>query len=98
MKLNKNLKFTNKIKDLGVKLKWFLFTEVQDYKITSDYIDFICPGMKKETDPVSELRAIVEDSLIREFSAEIKNTVYYELLVDSVIHKIQKQTLQNEVA
>lgn len=98
MKLNRNLKFTNKIKELGVKLKWFLFTEMQDYKITSEYIDFICPGMKKNNDPVSELRNLVEESVVREFSEEIKNTVYYDLLIESVIYRIQKNSLQEDVA
>lgn len=97
MKTNKNLKFTNKIKDLGVKLKWFLFTEMQDYKITSEYIDFICPGMNKETDPISELRKMVEASIIREFSPGIKNTLYYDLLVDGVMHKIQKKALREDI-
>lgn len=94
MKNLKKLKFTNKLKYIGPKLKWFLFTELQDYKLTSEYIDFICPDNKPSGDPVSELSNIVRQTLIREFSPEIQNTRAFELLVDSVAYKIQKKYIE----
>jgi hypothetical protein len=97
MKKQKNYKFRNDLKRIGPKLKWFLFTEMQDLKLTSDYIDFICPtGNKKDPkklNPIENLRKMIKQSLIREFSPEIQNTKSFELLVDAVMHNIQKKSV-----
>lgn len=91
------IRFTNKLKSLGPKLKWFLFTELQDFKLTADYIDFICPDLKdKNSDPVTKLENMVRQSLIREFSPEIQSSRSFELLVDTVMHKIQKKALEKD--
>lgn len=98
MKDSKNYsKFTNGIKRIGPKLKWFLFTEMQDLKLTSDYINFLCPGTDKNdrgnSNPIDDLRHMVEQSLIREFSPQIKKLKSFDLLVDAVMHNVQRKTL-----
>lgn len=97
MKNNKNLKFTNELKGIGPKLKWFLFTQMQDLKLTSDYINFICPNSdrkdKESSNPIENLEKMVRQSLIREFSPEIQNLKSFDLLVDTVMHNIQVKSL-----
>ena len=99
MKDKKNYKFTNDLKRIGPKLKWFLFTEMQDLKLTSDYIDFICPGNDKkaqnESNSIEHLRKMIEQSLIREFSPEIKELKSFDLLVDAVMHNVQKKSFND---
>jgi len=100
MKNMKSLKFTNELKGIGPKLKWFLFTQMQDFKLTSDYINFICPDSgrknKEMSNPIENLDKMVRQSLIREFSPEIQNSKSYELLVDAVMHNIQTKALQGD--
>lgn len=101
MKNMKNLKFTNELKGIGPKLKWFLFTQMQDLKLTSDYINFICPdsGRKNNemSNPIENLEKMVRQSLIREFSPRIQNLKSFDLLVDAVMHNIQVKALQEDV-
>lgn len=96
MKDRKNYKFSNGIKKIGPKLKWFLFTEIQDLKLTSDYINFLCPTDDKKaqekSNPVEDLRKMVESSLVREFTPEVKKLKSFDLLVEAVMHNIQKKT------
>jgi len=97
----KNLKFTNELKGIGPKLKWFLFTELQDLKLTSDYIDLICPGLggksQDDINPVESLEKIVRHSLIREFTPEIQNLKSFDVLVDTVMFNIQKNALNGDI-
>ena len=44
----KNFKIVRKLKDLSPKLKWAMFSRLQDYKIASRYIDYIIPDNKKD--------------------------------------------------
>lgn len=97
----KKLKFTNELKGIAPKLKWFLFTQLQDLKLTSDYINFICPDANKKSDeesnPVENLERMVRQALIREFSPEIQNLKSFDLLVDTVMYNIQKKALNDDV-
>ncbi|MDD3014780.1 MAG: hypothetical protein PHC34_13850 [Candidatus Gastranaerophilales bacterium] len=93
----KSAKLKNKLMNFGPKLKWFLFTELQDFKLTSKYIDFLCPGLNKtNTNSLEKLEGIVKQSIIKEFSPEIQNTKSFNLLVDAVMYKIQKKSFEND--
>lgn len=100
MKNSKNYKITNDLKRIGPKLKWFLFTEMQDLKLTSDYIDFICPGTSNKeeqySNPIETLRNLVEKALEREFSPKIRNLKSFNSLVDAIMHNIQKNSLKED--
>lgn len=97
MRESKRANFKNKIMDLGPKLKWFLFTELQDFKLTSKYIDFLCPDLNKtNADSIGKLETIVKQSIIKEFSPEIQNSKSFDLLVDAVMHKVQKKALEQD--
>ena len=96
MKDSKQLKFTNELKGIGPKLKWFLFTQMQDLKLTTDYINAICPGTEgKTSSSIEDLENMVKQSLIREFSPKIQQSKSFDLLVDTVMYNIQKKSLQN---
>ena len=44
----KNFKIVRKLKDLSPKLKWAMFSSLQDCKIASRYIDYLIPEDKKD--------------------------------------------------
>jgi len=97
MRESKSTKLKNRLKNFGPKLKWFLFSELQDFKLTSKYIDFLCPGLNKtSTDSLEKLETIVKQSIIKEFSPEIQNSKSFNLLVDAVMYKVQKKSLDQD--
>lgn len=88
----KNLKIVKELKSVRPKLKWLMFSQVQDYKINSKYIDIIC----EDTDTKSgdaKMEAMVRESLIKEFSPSITKMKSYELLVDAVMHNLKTKQL-----
>lgn len=91
----KNLKFVKKLKNIAPKIRWVMFKNVQDYKINSEYIDYIIPEETKgvEFDNL-KLENMVKESLIKEFGSEIKNSKSYNLLVDAVVHNLKKKQLE----
>ena len=64
----RNLKIVRKLKNIAPKIKWVMFKNIQDYKINSEYIDYIIPEEKKsvEFDNI-KLENMVKESLIKEF-------------------------------
>lgn len=91
----KNLKVVKEIKNLQPKLKWMMFSEMEDYKLNSEYIDLIC-GDKDNNVEATELylEKMVRESLVKEFSADIKNTASFDLLADMVLYNLKKKQLE----
>ena len=97
MREQKKQNFVSKLKNLGPKFKWLLFTELQDFKLTSQYVDLICPGKTSEnSNQLEQIEQIVRQSLIREFSPDIQHSKSFDLLVDAVVYKIQKKSLKQD--
>lgn len=91
----KNLKIVKQLKTISPKLKWLMFSQAQDYKINSNYIDMICAdGNKAVNSDNDRLEAIVKDTLIKEFSPQIQEMKSFNLLVDAVVHNLKKKNLQ----
>lgn len=91
----KNFKIVRKLKDLSPKLKWVMFSSLQDYKIGSKYIDYLIPEDKKDINKDNEkLENMVRETLIKEFSPKIKNMKSFELLVDATVHNIKQKQLK----
>lgn len=88
----KNLKIVKELKSIRPKLKWLMFSQIQDYKINSKYIDIICNDKDTESDNM-KLEAIVRESLIKEFTPEVTKMKSYEFLVDAVVHNLKKKQL-----
>lgn len=88
----KNLKIVKELRSIKPRLKWLMFSQMQDYKVNSKYIDMICTDNDAQT-ANDKLEAIVRESLIREFSPEIQNMKSYEFLVDAVVHNLKKKQL-----
>lgn len=93
MKKKQNLKLTNKIKSFGPRLKWLMFSEMQDLKLTSKYMDLICPNENDKKDPNEKLEDLVRATLIKEFSPDIQNMKSFDFLVDAVVHNIKKKNM-----
>ncbi len=90
----KELKIVRELKNISPKLKWLMFSQVQDYKINSNYIDMICNDKEKGINEDSlKLEAMVKEMLIKEFSPEIQDMKSYEFLVDAVVHNLKKKQL-----
>ena len=88
----KNLKIVKTLKSLSPKLKWLMFSQMQDYKVNSKYINMICSDSDVKT-ANEQLEDIVRASLIREFSPEITKMKSYDFLVDAVVHNLKKKQL-----
>lgn len=89
----KNLKIVKHLKSIKPKLKWLMFSQIQDYKINSKYIDMICSEGDSNRNN-NRLEQMVRETLIKEFSPEIQNIKSYELLVDAVVHNLKKKQLE----
>ncbi len=91
----KELKLVKTLKAVKPRLKWMMFSQMQDYKLNSNYVDMICNDEQKAPNAASDsLEAMVKDTLIKEFGPSIQNSASYELLVDAVIHNIKKKQLE----
>lgn len=88
----KNLKIVKELKSIKPRLKWLMFSQMQDYKVNSKYIDMICSD-NDSVEANNSLEDIVRASLIREFSPEIQKMKSYEFLVDAVVHNLKKKQL-----
>ena len=90
----KDLKLVKAVGKIKPRLKWLMFSQMQDYKINSKYIDMLCPTEDKATPTYdSQLETIVKETLIKEFSPSIQNMKSYNLLVDAVVHKLKKEKM-----
>ncbi len=88
----KLVKEFNKIKP---RLRWLMFSQMQDYKINSNYLDMICTDKDKSINHDNErLETMVRETLIKEFTPEIQNYKSYDLLVDAVVHNLKKKQLK----
>ena len=91
----KNFKIVRKLANISPKLKWFMFKNIQDYKIGSKYIDYLIPDEQKTPGYDNDkLEKMVRETLIKEFSPKIKDSKSYELLVDAVVHNLKKKQLE----
>ena len=94
----KNFKIVKEIKNIKPRLKWLLFSQMQDYKMHSNYMDLINPQNNyTATEADAKLQAIVQDALKKEFSPEIKKMKSYNLLVDAVVHNLKKKQVKYAV-
>lgn len=91
----KNFKLVQKLKNISPKLKWAMFSNLQDYKIGSKYIDYLIPEAKSINADNEKLEKMVRDTLIKEFSPKIKNMKSFDLLVDATVHRIKQKQLKD---
>jgi len=90
----KNLKIVKQFKNIKPRLKWLMFSKVQDYKINSKYVDFLISDTPKTVeDDEMKLEAMVRESLIKEFSPNVKDLKSFDLLVDAVVHNLKRKQL-----
>ena len=92
----KNFKIVRKLKDLSPKLKWAMFSSLQDFKIGTRYIDYLIPEEKDINKDNMRLEKMVRDTLIKEFSPKIKDMKTFDLIVDATVHRIKEKQLRAE--
>ena len=93
----KNLKIVKKLKNLSLtKLKWAMYSQLQEYKIGSKYIDYLIPEGKHINQDNEKLEQMVRDTLLKEFSPKIKDMKSFDLLVDATVHNIKLKQLQSD--
>lgn len=91
----RNLKVVKEIKNIQPKLKWMMFSEMEDLKMHSEYFDFICGDRDNNVEATElYLQKMVRESLVKEFSADIKDTASFELLADMVLYNLKKKQLE----
>ena len=91
----KNFKIVKELKNIKPRLKWLLFSQMQDYKMHSNYMDLINPENNLSSEQAdAKLQSIVQDALIKEFTPEIKKMKSYNLLVDAVVHNLKKKQMK----
>ena len=88
----KNLKIVKQLNSIKPRLKWLMFSQMQDYKVNSKYIDMICSDNNAKSAD-EKLEDMVRASLIREFTPEIQKMKSYDFLVDAVVHNLKKKQL-----
>lgn len=91
-----NFKIVRKLKDLSPKLKWAMFSSLQDFKIGTRYIDYLIPEEKDINKDNMRLEKMVRDTLIKEFSPKIKDMKTFDLIVDATVHRIKEKQLRAE--
>ena len=91
----KNLKYVKKPSSVSSKLRMFLYSGMQDYRINSKYIDMLCPEPNNKVSSTEKLNEIIEAALVKEFSPKIKSSPNFQLLVDAVAHKLKKNSLSD---
>ena len=90
----KKIKYVKSPSSVSSKLRMFLYTGMQDYKINSKYIDMLCPEPNNKVSSTEKLNEIIEEALVKEFSPKIKESPNFHLLVDAVAYKLKKNSLQ----
>lgn len=86
-----------KIKTFAPWIKWLVKKEIEEYKATSAYIEMLCPGprvRKVEDSPIKQLERLVKASIVKEFGSRIEHSRGFNLLVDTVMYKLQKEDLK----
>ncbi len=89
---------TEKVKTFAPWVKWLVKKEVETYKATIAYIEMLCPNQKVysvEESPVKKLERLVKASIVSEFGTKIEHSKGFGLLVNAVMYKLQKESIQD---
>ena len=90
----KNFKIVRTLNNIS-KLKWAMFSKLQDCKIASKYIDYLIPEDKKDINKDNEkLEQMVRETLIKEFGPKAKEMKSFDLIVDATVHRLKLKQLQ----
>src|SRR5574344_264729 len=89
----KNLKIVREMKQVSPKMRWLMFSQISDIKKNSEYVDMICSDSSKSSD-TDKLEAMVRESLVTEFTPNVKNLKSYELLVKAVTQNLKRKQLR----
>ena len=88
-----------KIRSFGPWVKWLVKKEYNEYKATNAYIEMLCPNPKVKTvddTSIKKLEDLVRATIISEFGSRIEHSRGFNLLVNSVMYKLQKDALKEK--
>lgn len=91
-------KTQNKFKTFGPWIKWLVKKEIQEYRANSTYIEMLCPNPKLkgvENTSIAKLERLVRATILSEFGASVEHSKCFNLLVNSVMYKLQKESLND---
>ena len=81
----KNFKLVQKLKNISPKLKWTMFSGLQDFKIASRYIDYIIPENKSINADSEKLEKMVRDTLIKESYTWMRRHPIYSIFILAIV-------------
>ena len=91
-------KTQNKIKSFGPWIKWLVKKEIQEYKATNAYIEMLCPNPNlkgADNTSIAKLERLVRATILSEFGASAEHSKCFNFLVNSVMYKLQKESLND---
>ena len=91
----KHFKLVKELKNIKPQTNWLTFSLSKNNLKTQDELLSSIIADNKFVEEDLKIRAMVEDMLQKEFSAEIKNIKSYDFLVDSVVNKLKRRQLGN---
>ncbi len=91
----KHFKLVKELKNIKPQTNWLTFSlSANNSQSRNELLNSIIADNKFVKEDL-KIRAMVEDMLQKEFSAEIKNIKSYDFLVDSVVNKLKQKQLGN---
>jgi len=91
----KHFKLVKELKNIKPQTNWLTFSlSANNPQSKNELLNAIIADNKFVKEDL-KIRAMVEDMLQKEFSAEIKNIKSYDFLVDSVVNKLKQKQLGN---
>ena len=91
----KKIKLVKELSNIKPQISWLRFSDYRNLKKNrNDFIEEIISDNKFVKEDM-RIRAMVEDMLTKEFSADIKEIKNYDYLVDSVVNRIKNKQLKS---
>ncbi len=91
----KKYKLVNKLQSINLKADWINFINFRRNKRSRNELMNEILADNKFIEEDLKLRNMVEEMLVKEFTADIKNHKSYNFLIDSVVNKLKQKQLEN---
>ena len=88
----KRFKIVKELKNVKSKTNWIGFSSLNSTNKQSAFLDAIISENQFVKEDLN-IRKMVEETLVKEFSEDVKNLKSYDFLVDSVVNKLKQKQL-----
>ncbi len=89
----KNYKLVKKLKNINIKSEWLKYASNPSGSASKEELLNAIMADNKFIEQDLELRNMVEDMLVEEFTEEIKKNKSYDFLVDSVVNRLKQKQM-----